>query len=365
MFGPSSHTLARGNHCHGNQGAGIAIIGDQQSKGKKWKAYHWVLEGNHLSENTWGIFAQYADWIVMTGNQYQGNTLKEMELAEGVTRLEDRGNNASEKPGDSPLSLRIVGPPSVKVGQAATWEAVLPSKQREQAPSYQWDFGSGKFHEESKLTHTFTTVGFHRIGLNVTLSGRTELAWRDVYVTEETTELGTESSAAAWSIEDFHDRTRSDQQTSRATFAKDETTFLVGKSSLQVTINPYAGFRAALTYPSKQNAEWSLAGKKKVTFWLKAINADTTGWQGGPFLILHGADGKRCYIEPAEGKDFMRELDNNEAREGWRRLEIPLQSDHRWKVDGDLPQAVTAITLSFDSWGAPPLKLWIDGLSIE
>jgi parallel beta-helix repeat protein len=40
MFGPSSHTLLRANVCEGNNGAGIAAIGDLDSKGKKWNAFH-------------------------------------------------------------------------------------------------------------------------------------------------------------------------------------------------------------------------------------------------------------------------------------------------------------------------------------
>lgn len=363
MFGPSSHTVAIGNRCHGNNGAGIAIIGDQPSQGKKWKAYHWILERNQLTENSWGIYAQYADWIVSANNHIQENKLKDVELAEGVTRFQD----SSGDPGAnrSSFSLAIQGPQTVKVGEAATWTAKLPKGKSEKMPAFQWDFGKGEFHSQESFTHTFDAAGFQRIGLNVMVNGHTELAWRDVYVVKEVDELGTESSADEWSLEDFQDRKRSDQQVSRATFHDDNGVFLVGNSSLAVSISPYAGFRAALTYPSKQDAAWPSAGKTKVAFWLKAINADTTGWQGGPFLVLHGEGGKRCYVEPASGKDFMRELEYNEAREGWRRLEIPLQSDERWKVDGEVPKTITAISLAFDSWGAPPLKLWIDGLSME
>lgn len=39
MFGPSSHTICRGNTCLDNNGAGIALIGDISSRGKKWKAF--------------------------------------------------------------------------------------------------------------------------------------------------------------------------------------------------------------------------------------------------------------------------------------------------------------------------------------
>ena len=130
-------------------------------------------------------------------------------------------------------------------------------------------------------------------------------------------------------------------------------------------IEPYAGFRVALTYPKSRDASWSLDGKTKLSFWLKSINADVTGWQGGPFIVLQGKDDERCYLEPMPGRDLMREVDYSEAREGWRLFEIPLQGDDRWQRDGDLPLRAQAVSLAFDSWGAPPLRLWIDGLAIE
>src|SRR5262249_35623817 len=68
MFGPSSHTIVRGNRCVGNNGAGIALIGDVESKGAKFRAWHWIIEQNGLSKNRWGIFAQEADWIDMAAN---------------------------------------------------------------------------------------------------------------------------------------------------------------------------------------------------------------------------------------------------------------------------------------------------------
>src|SRR5262249_46277038 len=73
MFGPSSHTIVRGNTCVGNNGAGIALEGDQESRGKTWKAFHWILEDNTLVDNRWGIFARFADWLDVAGNTFHGN----------------------------------------------------------------------------------------------------------------------------------------------------------------------------------------------------------------------------------------------------------------------------------------------------
>jgi hypothetical protein len=98
---------------------------------------------------------------------------------------------------------------------------------------------------------------------------------------------------------------------------------------------------------------------------LKSINSDVTGWQGGPFFVLHGTNGQTVCLEPQMGRDLMREMPDSESREGWRLFEVPLSTTDSWKLDGTLPGAVRGITISFDSWGAPPLEIWIDGLALE
>ncbi|RLT10406.1 MAG: hypothetical protein DWI21_04345 [Planctomycetota bacterium] len=50
---------------------------------------------------------------------------------------------------------------------------------------------------------------------------------------------------------------------------------------------------------------------------------------------------------------------------GWRLFEIPLRANDQWQTSGDLPDKVRALALCFDSWGAPILRLTIDGLAFE
>ena len=114
--------------------------------------------------------------------------------------------------------------------------------------------------------HRFEKPGFHRLGVNLFDRAGSELAWLDLYVVRDVQELGTESEANNWFIEDFNDRRSSNEQKSRALFEEDSADFLVGKSALKVVIKPYAGFRAALTYPKSRDAKWSLAGKTKLSF---------------------------------------------------------------------------------------------------
>ncbi len=363
MFGPSSHTIARGNVCEGNNGAGIALVGDLDSKGAKWRAYHWILERNVLAGNRWGIYAKHADWITAAGNIYRSNTVQNVLLDGDVTRFTE---SAVKIPDNAPLPRVVMrGPGSVKIGKPATWDASGCRDPAGRALAFTWDVGDGTLHPGLQVRHTFDRVGLHRIGLNVANGVTTELTWRDVYVVREVVELGTDGGVGDWSIEDFQDRVRSPQQTSRAIFSNDLTNRLVGKSALGVVIQPYSGSRVALNFPKSGDAQWPLAGKTKLVFWLKAINADVTGWQGGPFITIQGEGGTRCHIEPRAGRDLMRETGDNEAREGWRLFEIPLRGDERWQLDGELPAVARGLSLGFDSWGAPTLRLWIDGLALE
>ena len=370
MFGSSSHTIARGNVCVGNNGAGIALIGDLASKGAKWRAYHWIIEENQLRDNRWGIYAKHADWIALSGNQFENNTIQNTLMDGDVTRLVE----SSESLTGSPMlpSIRIVGPTSVQIGESAVWKvapADAPLARNESITadtkiSYTWDLGDRVFRNSNELRHKFERVGFHRLGLNVTDGKRNEIAWQNVYVTSDNAEVGTEGDTSKWYIQDFDDRKLSSQQTSRAEFEMDTTERLCGKSSLRVVIRPYRGFRVALTTGS-DSLNQSLKGKSKLTFWLKAINEDTTGWQGGPFVTLVDQEGKPYYLEPAKGRDLMRESSNSESREGWRLFEIPLTGDDVWQAEGAMPNSVNKISLAFDSWGAPTLRFWLDGLAFE
>jgi parallel beta-helix repeat protein len=372
MFGPSSHTIARRNTCIGNNGAGIAVIGDLDSKGQKWKAFHWIIEENILAKNRWGIYLKYADWIDVRANRFDdvgelgNNNDKDIQADDGVSRLtvDSRPLVDVNSVPHPPLSVRIEGPTSARVGESVRFIA-HGLRPLDRHPRFAWDLGDGTVSDRADVTHAFKKPGFYRVGVSLSTAAGSELAWRNFYVVNDVQEIGTEGTASAWSIEDFHERNRSNTQISRAEFTDDATDRLVGKSALRVVIRPYAGFRAALTYPRDHNAAWSTKGKTKLTFWMKVINEDVTGWQGGPFLVLHGDGDQKCYVEPRQGLDLMRQMDHNEGRDGWRRMEVPLRGGDQWQLDGAVPDSLKAVSLAFDSWGAPTLRIWIDGLAIE
>ena len=162
MFGPSSHTRAIGNTCVGNNGAGIAVIGDMESQGEKWKAYHWIIQQNRLEKNRWGVYLQCADWIDMAANEFVENTAGDVQDAGHVTRLTQRTSQLEIR--EAPQA-RLSGPATARVGQPVSWDASGSSDPHEQPLQYNWDFGDGTHGDQAKVEHVYQAPGFYRMGL--------------------------------------------------------------------------------------------------------------------------------------------------------------------------------------------------------
>jgi parallel beta-helix repeat protein len=373
MFGTSSHILARGNRCEGNQGAGIALVGDLAEGGPAWKAYHWVLQGNTLVGNRQGIYAKHVDWIVLDGNVWDGNVSGNLVTDGEVTRLEEAAEAGQGRlvPVNTDARLprvRLSGPGSLIVGQEAAFG--VADVAGEQPLHIEWDAGEGQVVEAAEIRRRFQNAGVATVAANVVIAGLLEPLAATVFVTERGREIGTEGQASAWRLIDFHERTQSPAQFSRARFSDVAGPHVVGEQSIAITINPYAGFRAAMRYPADGDLDLPVGEQHVLSFWIKAINADTTGWQGGPFITLHGSDGTVCHLEPAEGHDLMRERAVGEKADDWRLMRVPLcaidtVAPGLWQRSGALPQRLQAISIAVDSWGAPPLSLWLDGLMLR
>jgi parallel beta-helix repeat protein len=351
MFGPSSHTIARGNICEGNNGAGIAVIGDLDSKGRRWKAFHWILEQNKLRDNRWGVFLQHADWIDMAGNTFEKNAEGDVHQEENVTNLSVRPDKADVI---RPPKAKLVGPSSGIVGREVVFDASQSTDPAGLPLAWRWDLGDGTIAKEAKVRHVFNRPGFHRVGMTVNNGVLSDLAWRDFYVVEDGPEGGTEGAAAEW--------TWSDPQ-SKVTFADDRQQKIAGGCSVRASISPYGGGLVELVYPAQRKAGLSLSGKNTLVLWIRAVNEGTPAWQGdNPVVTLHGPNGKRAVLTAG---DLLSNRPNNEEREGWTYLAIPLRGSKEWKCTGDVPETLEAISLGFDSWGAPPLSIWIDGMAIR
>jgi parallel beta-helix repeat protein len=360
MFGPGSHCVARGNTCVGNNGAGIAIIGDLDTKGQKWKAFHWIVEQNTLNKNRWGIYLNYADWIDVTANDLRENTQKDIFDAGGVTRLQTRsmGQAADELKRLrllSPPIANLSGPHSATIGEVVEFDARASRDPASSELKFNWDLGDGTLDSANHVQHAFKTPGFHRLGLTVTNGTLSDLAWRDFYVVEDLPELATESQADQWG--------EVTEPNLKIAYHNDPATKLAGKSSVHAVIDPYHGQRASLLFPRNQPANWSLQGKTHLVFWLKTINPNLAWQDANPLVKLYSSESDGLSLTPQ--KDLLNQPSFNEAREGWKYFEIPLAGDKQWQREGTDVKTLHHLTIGVDSWDAQPLELWIDGLAFK
>ena len=353
MFGPSSHTIVRDNICVGNNGAGIAAIGDLDSRGKKWKAFHWIIEGNLLDQNRWGLFLQNADWIELAANRFRGNREADVKDNGGVTELTVHPRQSGV---EQPPRAVLEGPARAEVGRPVIFDAGRSRDPQGRSLHFRWHLGDGQTADGPRVEHTYKAPGFHRLGLTVTNGTFSDLAWRDIYVVEPVAEIGTEGtdSAARWDWIDPR---------SHVAFAVDRETRLVGQTSLRALVDPYGGERVSLRFPAAGGLNLDVKGKSTLVFWIKAVNENVPAWQGpNPVVTLYESPSRSIRLEPRQG--LLASPPYNEAREGWTYIRVPLQGDALWKREGSDIATVHSLSIGFDSW-APPLRIWIDGLAIR
>jgi len=352
MFGPSSHTVVRGNTCVGNNGAGIALVGDINPEGPKFKAFHWIIEQNKLAENRWGIYMRQADWVHLAGNVFRDSRVADVQNDGQVTNLVE----LPDSPAAAPAPRAVCdGPSRGIVGRKVVLDASGSSDPQGRPLRFRWDLGDGTVTREARVRHVFQRPGFFRVGLTVDNGRLSDLAWRDFYAVENRVEHGTEGQAADWGW--------SDPQ-SKVAYGDDERVRIAGKSSVAAHVEPYSGMRVNLLYPVSKKARLPLEGKKELVFWVKAINENVPAWQGlQPIVTFYESEKEFAVLTPTA--DLMSARPNNEEREGWSYLVLPLAGSPQWKLEGDLPATLNYLTIGFDSWGAPPLRIWIDGMALK
>ncbi|MFM7077510.1 MAG: right-handed parallel beta-helix repeat-containing protein [Planctomycetaceae bacterium] len=355
MFGPSSHTVLRGNVCRENNGAGIAAIGDQASAGKAWRAFHWVVEDNVLEGNRWGIYLEHADMLDLACNRFAGNTAGDVVEAGGVTGLVRRDPAAA-----TPPRAVLAGPARARRGDAVRFDAggsVAP----EGGPlAFRWQIDGVPAGSDAAIAVVPERPGLARVALTVTAGGRSDLAWRDLWVVDDAAETGTEPEAGAdaaappagWRLDD---------PASRAAFAWDGDA-IAGEASVLARLAPYGGGRATLVR-AIDGAGLALPAGGSIVVWIRARNPNVPAWQdGNPRFVLRDRSGRTATLLPKQ--DLLATPPSTEAREGWLRVEAPLEGGADWTREGAALEEAAEIGIGFDSWGAPPLEIRLDGLHL-
>jgi hypothetical protein len=241
------------------------------------------------------------------------------------------------------------------VGRPVALDASASADPEGRPLQFRWDLGDGTIARGPRVVHAFDAPGFYRVGLTATNGLLCDLAWRDFYAVDDGEEWGTEGGAAQWSWIDPHSKVR---------FEDDREVRIAGKSSVLARIDPYGGMMASLLYPASRKAGVPLAGKTSLVFWVKAINEHVPAWQGlQPVVTLYESEANFAALTPKT--DLMSGRPNNEDREGWSYFVVPLAGSPEWDRKGGLPDRLNYVTLGFDSWGAPPLRIWIDGMGLR
>ena len=97
--------------------------------------------------------------------------------------------------------------------------------------------------------------------------------------------------------------------------------------------------------------------------WIRARNPNVPAWQdGNPHVVLRDRSGGTATLAPK--KDFLASPPSTESREGWLRVEAPLDGGPDWTREGAALAEAAEIGIGFDSWGAPALEIRLDGLHV-
>ena len=347
---PASHTIVRGNHCHHNHGAGIALRGDAHSQGEAWRAFHWVIEDNRLEHNRWGVHAQHADLIHMAGNAHLEN--EEPDFLDNVTRL----TVAESPPSCPPPIARLDGPERATAGERVAFDASRSRDPSGRPLTFAW-YVAGAEHAEPRVERVFSTPGFYRVAVTVSNGERADLASRDVYVVAIADEIGTEGHAAEW----MH---RSPEGSARVVFA-DVSDAIAGAQALEARVEPCGERTIELRLPA--SPAWDLSHCTALTFWLKRRSENIPGFEGpSPVVCLRNGSGEVTYT-PSEDANRIDHGENpTESRWGWLLFTIPLEGDAawvRWAEGSPALDALEGLAIRLSTSGREPFTVWLDGLA--
>jgi nitrogen fixation protein len=348
--GPSSHTFLDGNWCHHNQGGGIVLRGDEATAGAAWKAYHWVIQRNKLEANRWGIYARHADWITLGSNEFTYNREGDFFDAGNVTNVV----KLAGQPTGAPPVLQFFDADTdvFLLGSGTAFSYASPESPASRPIRTRWEFGDGTTATEATLWHGFKEPDFYSVGITVDDGALADLGWRDVHVVDELEERF--ESISNWSVRDT-------SGTSRAQFELARVACLSKNGCVHARVEPYDGGRVELVH---RGALVDLQWRKELVFWLRVRNENIPAWQdANPIVTLKQDDEHVARYVPE--RDLLSQPLHNEGRDGWNRFVVPLAGGNGWKRQGPELKKVTELALGFDSWGAPPLDIWIDVLAFR
>ena len=369
--GPSSHTLVDGNWLHDNAGGGLVLRGDETTDGKAWRAWHWIIQRNRLESNRWGVWMRHASFIDIGPNTFRDNREGDVFDAGDVTGLVRH----DAAPGGEPPEIGWTAHPPGSEPQGNTsrvflldGRATFAAECRSDSPTdrvwFRWDMGDGQLRDgpfpggagPDQDLYRFERPGFHRVGLTVSHGALSSMGWIDVYSGDGLGSLPGTTDPGRWST--------ADTTGGRADFAGDGSLDL---DAVHAHITPDADGRVTLLWPAARDAAIPLAGRSRLSFHIRARNPNMPAWQNlNPVLTLHGAQDRWLRLTPA--RDPLGDPPDIQFRDDWLPLDVPLAGGDGWTPTNGpagAPDIVDWITIDLDSWGAPELDVWLDGLALR
>lgn len=373
--GAGADVVIENNHCHHNNGAGIALLDDPAATGAQAKLCHFIVSGNRLEDNQTGLMLRGGHWITLGNNIFSNN--RQDELVEEVTQL-NRLEPATEA-GRFP-SFRVYGQQQNVVGETAIFRLVPPNPSHSRPLNIRWEIG-GEIYTTPTAEHRFDQPGHYRIGVTIDDGQRATLGFLDHYVHSPTEERATESGADEWTFE----MTGNDgTPPGRVEFVNDGPVHIAGAAAVRCTVRPYAGQRVSLLYPKSRSAQWDLSGKKTLCFWLRHQNPNRGGFTApSPVAVLRQGPSAVTYTPSADGRpaSLLNHPSEGNTRLGWLHFSIPLAGDDRWhrvemtpSADGQNHESAGAavdltkvdyLSIQLNAEGTEPFEVWIDGMEFK
>ncbi|HEX5010068.1 MAG TPA: right-handed parallel beta-helix repeat-containing protein [Planctomycetota bacterium] len=359
--GPSHHTLVDGNWLHDNAGGGLVLRGDEASDGRAWRAWHWVIQRNRLESNRWGVWMRHARFLDIGPNEFRDNRDGDLFDAGDVDGLRHHDGPAGGAPpqltllafGATPVAGRVVSPDG-----GLELEARCAGSDAARPPSIAWDFGDGTSAESPLVAHRYAP-GFHRVGCTASDGTLSSLAWLDVEVLDAPDGLlPGAGEPARWALAPC---------AGQAASFDDVEGCAPGEAAVRAHVEPYDGGLAELVWPAARDLTLPLAGRATLAFWIRGRDPNIPAWQGlNPVVTLHADDARWLRLTPT--RDLLGDPPDIHFRDEWQRLEVPLAGGDGWTRavgPGGAPDVARWISFGLDSWGAPPLDVWLCRLSLR
>ena len=352
--GPSNHTLVDGNWLHDNAGGGLVLRGDEASDGKAWRAWHWVIQRNRLEGNRWGVWMRHASFLDLGPNAYRDNREGDVFDAGDVLALRRHDGPAS---GGTPPELQVQSLRSSCVSRDGL-VGVQALGTLGEALSFRWDLGDGTESEGPVVTaHRYARPGVYHIACTATDGTLCALAGIDAYVLGPS-ELRATESCLGW--------TSSPRPGQHVIFMPDAGCGGEG-TSVHARIDPYDGERVQLLWPATHDAALPLAGRSTLSLWIRARDPNIPAWQDtNPVITLWQDEDRWLRLVPT--RDLLGNPTDTRFRDEWMPLDVPLAGGEGWTREAapaGAPDVANWLGVGLDSWGAPPLDVWLDGLTLR